>query len=268
MKRITSLILIGLIAFSLAYPLVIASDIGITTEQQIITISISNNGLIVEENLKVTNAAPHINMTSIRFWIQQDATNVEILAVESRMPLSSNISGNIRECSLAKHNLSLNPEDTLDIRLTYTLPTNTKYFEKAILYDTESLQITYEEDDLYQGEHLVYTTEESNSVRILLHQPTESPVNIIYIVIIFLLVVFLVALTLLLMRKQRRKVKKSIVESDETLATKKTLLLSLLKDVEKKHRAKDISDETYNKLKEEYKHQAVETMKKLEDIKK
>jgi len=267
MKRITNLILIGLIAFSLAYPIVIASDIGITTEQQIITISISNTGLIVEENLKVTNAAPHINMTSIRFWIQQDATNVEILAVESSMPLSSNISGNIRECSLAKHNLSLNPEDTLDIRLTYTLPTNTKYFEKTILYDTESLQITYEEDELYQGEHLVYNTE-SNSVRILLHRPTESPVNIIYIVIIFLLVVFLVALTLLLMRKQRRKVKKSIVESDETLVTKKTLLLSLLKDVEKKHRAKDISDETYNKLKEEYKHQAVETMKKLEDIKK
>jgi hypothetical protein len=70
------------------------------------------------------------------------------------------------------------------------------------------------------------------------------------------------------MRKQRRKAKKSIIESEETLATKKVLLLSLLKDVEKKHRAKDISDETYNKLKEEYKQQAVETMKKLEDIKK
>ena len=51
------------------------------------------------------------------------------------------------------------------------------------------------------------------------------------------------------------------------LATKKALLLSLLKDVEKKHRAKDISDETYNKLKEEYKQQAVTVMKKLEDIK-
>jgi len=233
MKRTTSLMLIGLIALCLVYPIAIASDIGISTEQQIITISISNNGLIVEENIKVTNDAPHINMTSIRFWIQQDATDVEILAVESGVHLSSNISSNIRECSLSKHNLSLNPEDTLDIRLTYTLPTNTKYFEKTILYNTASLQIKYEGDELYQGEHLVYNTE-SNSVQILLHRPTESPVNIIYIVIIFLLVVFLIASTLLLMRKQRRKTKKLIVESEETLATKKTLLLSLLKDVEKK----------------------------------
>jgi len=69
------------------------------------------------------------------------------------------------------------------------------------------------------------------------------------------------------MRKQRTKAKKSIVESEETLTTKKALLLSLLKDVEKKHRSKDISDETYNKLKEEYKQQAVAVMKKLEDIK-
>jgi hypothetical protein len=69
------------------------------------------------------------------------------------------------------------------------------------------------------------------------------------------------------MRKQRTKAKKSIVESEETLTTKKALLLSLLKDVEKRHRSKDISDETYNKLKEEYKQQAVDVMKKLEDIK-
>ena len=69
------------------------------------------------------------------------------------------------------------------------------------------------------------------------------------------------------MRKQRTKVKKSIIESEETLTTKKALLLSVLKDIEKKHRAKEISDETYNKLKEEYKHQAVNVMKKLEDLK-
>ena len=43
--------------------------------------------------------------------------------------------------------------------------------------------------------------------------------------------------------------------------------MSLLKDVEKQHRAKQISDDTYHKLKEQYKQQAVETMKKLEDTK-
>ena len=264
MKRIASLVFISILTLSIALPMVSAYDLGVTIEQQIITISISDSGLAVEENIKVNNNE-YENVTSLRFWIQQDAPDVEILAVESGTYLSSIVIGsNIQECNLSKHNLSINPEDTLDIKLTYTLPTDTKHFIKTILYDTASLSITYEEDELYRGEH----NTESNSVRILLHRPTETLVNIVYIIIIFLLVVILIASTLLLMRKQRTKAKKSIVESKETLTTKKALLLSLLKDVEKKHRSKDISDETYNKLKEEYKQQAVDVMKKLEDIKK
>lgn len=267
MKRIASLVFISILTLSIVFPVVHAYDAGITTEQQAITISISDSGLDVEENIKVNNAA-YVNMTSVKFWIQQDAFDVEILAVESGNSLSSIVIGsNIRECNLSQYNLSIAPEDTLDIRLTYTLPTDTKHFVKTILYDTASLSITYGDDELYRGEHLVYNTE-SNSMQVLLHIPTEAPVNIVYIVIIFLLVVFLVASTLLLMRKQRKKAKKAIVESEEVLATKKALLLSFLKGVEKKHRAKDISDETYNKLKEEYKQQAVNVMKKLEDIKK
>lgn len=266
MKRIASLVFISLLTLSIVFPVVHAYDVGITTEQQAITISISDSGLDVEENIKVTNSA-YVNMTSVKFWIQQDAFDVEILAVESGNSLSSIVIGsNRRECNLSQYNLSLAPEDTLDIRLTYTLPTDTKHFVKTILYDTASLSITYGNDELYRGEHLVYNAE-SNSVQVLLHIATEAPVNIVYIIIIFLLVVVLVASTLLLMRKQRKKAKKSIVESEEALAIKKALLLSLLKDVEKKHRAKDISDETYNKLKEEYKQQAVDAMKKLEDLK-
>ena len=42
--------------------------------------------------------------------------------------------------------------------------------------------------------------------------------------------------------------------------------MSLLKDIEKQHRAKQISDDTYHKLKERYKQETVETMKQLEDI--
>ena len=262
MKKIASLVFIGLLTFSIAFPVAYAYDLSVITEQNIITISISNNGLDVEENIKINNNG-YENVTSLRFWIQQDAFDIEILDVESGQYLSSNISGNIWECSLSERNLSLYPEDTIDIRLTYVLPTNTEHFVKTILYDTTSLSITYEDNELYWGEH----NTESNSVRVLLHRPTETPVNMVYIIIIFLLVVILVSSTLLLMRKQRRKAKKSIVESEEMLATKKALLLSLLKDVEKKHRAKDISDETYNKLKEEYKQQAVTVMKKLEDIK-
>ena len=40
--------------------------------------------------------------------------------------------------------------------------------------------------------------------------------------------------------------------------------MNALKDIEKKHRAKEISDESYSRLKEEYKRDAVEVMRKLE----
>lgn len=262
MKKIGIAIVIFLLTILIIFPVVHSEDVGVTTETHDITISMSENGLNVEENIEVKTKA--VNATTLRFWIQQDPSNVEIYAVESGIFLSSNISNNVWEINLDKYNLTLHSEDTLDIRLTYTLPTNTKYFIKNVLYDTTSISIKYEDDELYLG----VENKESNSIQVLLHRPTETPVNIVYIVIIFLLVVFLIASTLLLMKKQRTKAKKSIVESEETLTTKKALLLSLLKDIEKKHRAKDISDETYNKLKEEYKQQAVEAMKKLEDIKK
>ena len=43
--------------------------------------------------------------------------------------------------------------------------------------------------------------------------------------------------------------------------------MSILKDLEKQHRSKSVSDETYDKLKDEYKQQAVEVMKKIEELK-
>jgi predicted membrane protein len=85
---------------------------------------------------------------------------------------------------------------------------------------------------------------------------------------IFVIVIIVLALLLMLLKKKRSKTKKAVVESEETLTIKKTLLLSLLKDLEKQYRGKAISDDTYNKIKDEYKQQTVDTMKKLDDLKK
>ena len=43
--------------------------------------------------------------------------------------------------------------------------------------------------------------------------------------------------------------------------------MNILKEIEKQHRSKHISDDTYHKLKEQYKNEAVEAMKKLDDMK-
>jgi uncharacterized protein YlxW (UPF0749 family) len=114
----------------------------------------------------------------------------------------------------------------------------------------------------------LYGSEVNNAMQIRLYKPTEAPLNITIIVIVFIIVIIVLALLLLLLKKKRSKTKKAVVESEDTLTTKKTLLLSLLKDLEKQYRGKAISDETYNKIKDEYKQQAVDTMKKLDDLKK
>lgn len=263
MKKIVKLLFIIQLILSVLIPISSAYDIGVTTEQHLIDISIAETGLIVEENIRLINNE-YENVTTLRFWIQQNIDEVKILNTESGEYLSSIIvDSNIWECNLTKHNFSLLPEQIIDIRLTYILPTDTKHFIKTFIYDSDSLEITYEDSVLFLGEKI----REPHSIQILLHHPTEAPVNIVYILAIFILVIVLIASTLFLMRKQRKKVKKSIVDSTETLTTKKALLLSILKDIEKKHRAKDISDETYHKLKDEYKQQAVEVMKKIEDKK-
>ena len=263
MKRILSLMLIVLLAFSVLYPITSASDTGITTERQTIEISSSEKGLLVEENIPANNSGNE-NATIIRFWIQQGAEDVKVLAVDSGVELTPLVSGNTRECNLTEYNLTLEPGDAFDIRLTYTLSNNPENFEKTLLYDTTSLSVTFNGRELYHGEHLSSDT----SLNLLLYLPSEAPWNMMYIIIVFLLVILLIASTLIILRKQRSKVRSAIIESEELLKIKKALLLSSLKDIEKQHRSKTISDDTYTKLKDEYKQQAVNVMKKLEDIEK
>lgn len=265
MRRIATFILIGLLTLAIIYTPVIASDAGITTEQHEIEIAQSEEGLLVVENIKVNNTGNE-KTTSIKFWIQRDVSDIKILAVESGqyltpLPITSS---NIREYNLSSYNLSIDPGASLDLRLTYILSTNTEKFVKRITYDTSSLTIIFNEKELYHAEE----AQSNLHISVALYRPTEAPINITYLIIIFLLVVILIASTLLLLRKQQSKAKSKIIESEETLTIKKQLLLTSLKDIEKQHRSKNISDETYNKLKEEYKQQAVNVMKKLEDIKK
>jgi hypothetical protein len=267
MKKIGISILFGIMVCSVFFSSVKADDAKIITDQQLITISNAQNGLSVEETITVTNTG-RLNATVFSFWIQQDATDMKIIAAQSGTQLSAPYTGNTRTCNLTNANLTIIPGASLDFTLTYTLPSATENFEKTLLYDTTLFTITYNEQELFQGEHLQYADEVNNALQIRLYNPTEAPLNITIIVAIFGLVVILLAALLLSLQKRRKKTKTSLVESEETLTTKKALLLELLKDLEKQYRAQSISDETYNKLKEEYKQQAVDTMKKLDDLKK
>jgi hypothetical protein len=268
MKKTGAIILLAILTLVIFYPSVSANDSGAIVDQEIVTISLANTGLQVDETIKVTNTGSE-NVTSLRFWIQQNTQDtVKITELQSSIELIPLITGNIRTCNLSAVNLSMIPDSSITIQLTYYLPSNEQNFVKTLLYDTTFFSVTYEDRDLFQGEHLLYGSDVNNALQIRLYKPTEAPLNITIIIIVFVVVIIALALLLLLLKKQRSKTKRAIAESEETLTTKKTLLLSLLKDLEKQYRAQSISDETYTKIKDEYKQQAVDVMKKLDDLKK
>lgn len=270
MKKTGVVILIAFFAFISLYPAAHASDTGVVVDQHLVAISIATTGLQVDETIKVTNAnTAEQNATSLRFWIQQsNQGTVKITELQSGTELIGLIIGNIRTCNLSDANLTLAQGASLTLQVTYFLPTTEQNFVKTLLYDTTMFSVTFEDRELFKGEHLLYGSDVNNAIRIRLYQPTEAPLNITMIIIVFLIVILVLASLLFLLKKHRSKTKTTVAESEETLTTKKTLLLSLLKDLEKQYRAQAISDETYNKIKDEYKQQAVEAMKKLDDLKK
>jgi preprotein translocase subunit SecG len=272
MKKTAVLLIITFITLIALQPGVQANDSGVIVDREIVTISLTNKGLQVDETIDVTNEGSE-NVTSLRFWIQQNTQETpKIIEVPSGKELVPIITGNIRTCNLSAANLSIAPNATSTIQLTYYLPTTEQTFVKTLLYDTAIFSVTYTEGDtewdLFQGEHLLYGADANNAIQIRLYKPTEAPLNITTLIIVFIIVIIVLALLLLMLKKQRSKTKKAVAETEETLTTKKSLLLSLLKDLEKQYRAQSISDETYTKIKDEYKQQAVDAMKKLDDLKK
>ena len=263
-------ILIGLLLCTLLLPMAQAGDTGIVADQQLVTVTLTDKGLLVAEDIKVTDNAAD-NTTLLRFWFQQNAQDLTITAGSSNIDLVpfTLTSGNVKTCNLSAANLTIAPTQSLSVHITYGLPSSAQTFEHTLLYDTTLYTVTYNGQTLYQGEHLVARTDGTSTLQVRLFEPTEAPLSMTVIIILFVLVVAVIGLLLFILQRQRRRTQKTtLAESEETLTTKKTLLLSLLKDLEKQYRAKSISDETYTKLKDEYKQQAVDTMKRLDDMKK
>jgi hypothetical protein len=155
-------------------------------------------------------------------------------------------------------------DSQIQLDISYTLSKDTKNFEKKMIRNTTTLKVQFDKNNILEESNLKADT----YLNLQLYKPTETPISWYIIISISLLIILLVVSTAYLFRKQKlSKVKEIAGESEELLNTKKLLLMSILKDIEKQHRAKQISDDTYDKLKDIYKQQAVETMKKLEDMK-
>jgi len=260
MKKITICILLSII-ITILLPISTVAQENINTETYNIAITSGDTELSIKETIILKDDGSNDIYNSIYFWIHSNAEDVTIYVNSN--PAEPTTSGNEYICNITELNITMDSQ--VEVTISYTLSNEVENFQKTLTYPTSTVTIKFDGIDLYTGENLQTDT----SINLLLYKPTETPLSSFVIITIMLLVVLLVVTTLYAFKKQKTtKVKDtSSIGSEELLSTKKALLMTVLKDIEKQHRAKKISDDTYHKLKEEYKQHAVETMKKLEDLK-
>lgn len=238
---------------------VAAEDIEI--ENYEIKITTVDQYLSIEESITTTKTDSENIYEMIVLWMPTDAQEIKTL-FNNNPTEPENSTGNEYTYNLTSLNISMN--QSIQVAISYNLDKSIGDFDKTLIHNTETLSVFFDDENaIYSAENL----QPSSSFALKLYKPTETPLSMFTIALVVLLIILLIVTTLHSLRKQKsQSIKNAGSESAELLSTKKMLLLSVLKDVEKQHRAKKISDDTYHKLKDQYKQEAVDSMKKLEDI--
>lgn len=254
------LTVLGIIILTAILPSTVnAVDISASSHEVKITTGVDD--IAVEETIILLGTSDEY-IKAISFWIQNDAQEVKISVNNQNVVYE--IEDNIYSINLSELEIKENSQPT--VKITYKLNKEKENYQKELIRNTSSFKVTFDENILYTSTNLISGT----SINVLLYKPTPTEETLSWYLTlgIFILLILLVVVTFYSIRKPKpTKVKERAFESEELLTTKKALLMSLLKDVEKQYRLKEISDDTYHKLKEHYKNEAVKTMKKLDDIK-
>lgn len=227
-----------------------------------ISITTRDDSKLVEETITLLGQQQQ-KYVNISFSIPQDATSINILFDNSQGPTPS-INNGIYTYNISSLDKYIN--ESLLVDITYSLGKDATVFEKKIVRNTKTITVSFnDKQEIYSANDL----KSGSTFSLRLYKTTETPMNWFTLVMILLLVALLGVFTIYMFKKQKtvKTAKSGGVESEELLSTKKTLLMELLKDIEKQHRSKKISDDTYHKLKERYKNETVDAMKKLEDMK-
>ena len=254
-KILFNVLLVSVIIGIISISTVCGSDINAETHQ--IVISKENNTLSIEESLNIRGTSNETYDT-IRFWVSNDAKDISVLISNNEVQFIP-LGNNEYICNISSFNITGN--SSIKLTLSYSVDKEIKEFEKKLTRKTSSISVVFDENKIYSGNDL----ESDTFFTLLLYEPTETPVSWYIIVFIILLLILLAVSTLYSFKKQKSSKRDITNESEELLSAKKTIFMSILKDIEKQHRSKQISDDTHHKLKEHYKQQAVETMRKLED---
>lgn len=267
MRKTTLILLLGITMVFLSLN-INAAGRNISIQTYNILITEETEKITVNETLKIKGETGE-RYETLSFWIPTEHSNLKILVDTQEIDAITPQSQNMYMCNLSSLNISA--DTIIEIKINYNLKTDVTEFQKTLTYNTSKVTIDFNGEQIYTGTNLlkdtIFTVKLTKGKTTIVTEKADY--SIYYYVILLLVIIIIVLLYSRIKQSSETKVKKQIpqITSEELLTTKKALLLEVLKEIEKKHRAKKISEETYHKLKEQYKQEAVETMKQLDDIK-
>ena len=255
MKKTITVLISILVLFPIFQATAVSQEID--SSSYLIEIEGVNGKITVKESISLTGETNE----TVSFWIQNGATDysIESTGIELTKIDQNN---NVYSYNISSPNVTMDMQIT--VTLNYNLPEQTEGFQKKLLFNnTAQISVKWNDKEIYSAKNLG----NNSYFDLTLYDIAETPLTWYIIGFIVLLIILLGVTTLYSFKKQKLTKKRDTSGgSEELLNTKKTLLMELLKDIEKQHRSKKISDNTYHKLKEQYKQEAVDTMKKLEDF--
>ncbi len=261
MKKKLLIIAIAIVTLTITVPINAISETTVESSNHYVKLAREENEISVTETIKI-DVSGNESLSNIEFWIQNQADKIKIKIDDQQLEYDS-IGNNIYNCNVSSMNIS---NETINAVLTYSFDEVTQdlFFNKKIIRPTSKFFIEFEDEEIVTAEDL----KQDEFFKFKLYEPAESPLTWYIMIFVILLIILLAVFIIYSYRKQKKTKKRDISGgSEEFLTTKKQLLMTTLKDIEKQHRAKKISDDTYHKLKNHFKQDAVETMKKIEDIK-
>ena len=226
-----------------------------------VEITTKDNSLLIVEKITLDDDV----FDGVFIWTYPINRTVTINDKEVTLPEMYNLPYSI---NLTEQNITI----TDYYELEYYLNKDVEGFSTTLQYNTTLISITLDGTEIYTGNNLAA----GSSITVALQKQSEGEtVNVETIPIWIYAVIGILILIIILSFVRPTKIKRSSTEkkssatgTKEFFTTNKSLLMETLKEIEKLHRGKKISDESYNKLKDRYKQDAVDTMRKLEDIKK
>ena len=217
-------------------------------ESHDISIKRISEGFRVLEEMEVVKA----NETILLVWIQGEAEDVAIKVNGSEANFSR--SGEV-------YGVELGNLTRAHVEIDYLLPKETQNFFKKILQPCKKIIIKLDGNRVYEGVNLSEGCSLSFSIK-------ERVIERINYYMYTTLILILILIIILAYSARKRRTGKMVTEDPDVLKVKKDLLMNVLKEIEKRHRSKEMSDEVYNRLKEEFKRETVNIVRRLEEMEK